>query len=321
MQVPSLLDDLGGPSASARAASLRELAGLGRPLPRLVAWNLARRCRRASCASCLLLAGPGTGPPGEFSTIESLHLAQQLVALHPALLLIGGGDALAREDLETIAAHAVRRGASVAVATPGGRLTDRRLDALQGAGVSGLVVTMPGTRPDASAGRHGDETAAESLAAAGRARLRGFRVVVHSLLASSSREAAAELARAAAESGAQALHVELAGEDRGVLAAERELALLERRLAKRLAIRVARRPTADGAGACACDALACRITTDAKLTACPCSSETLADLRRVPFASAWLDSPVLAARREARPDAAIDEPPKQQLALDFEAPR
>lgn len=320
MHLPFLLDDLGGPSPAARASAIAELAGASRPLPPFVAVNLARRCRSATCLSCLLLAGSGPRPFGELSTVESLHVAHQVIALHPALLLLSGGDPLDREDLETIAAHAIRRGAGVSIATPGGRLSDRRLDRLQEAGVTSLLLVLPPPSESRPESWHVAALAADARAAVGRARRRGFRVIVQSMLSESSRDAAGELARWCASEGAQALHVELTGTERGILAAERELAVQERRLRRSLVIRTARRTHGDQT--CACDSLACRVTADGRLTACPCVPEGLADLRRQPFANAYLDAPSLVARRQARERAANPAPAAEsspQLALSFDA--
>lgn len=310
MHLPSLLDDLGGSSPAARQAALSEASVSGRPLPRLIAWNVARRCRIPSCAPCLLHAGPAPGPPGELSTVESLHVAHQVVAVHPAMLLLCGGDPLDREDLETIAAHAVRRGAGVAVASPGARLSERRLGTLLDAGLGGVVISLPG-HPDRP---HEGSSRADALAAIARARLAGLRVVAHVLLDECPREAVASLVRECAEQGASALHVELAGSERGMLAVERELAVQERRHRRGLALRVVRR------GECACDPFGCRIAADGKLTACACARETVADLRRQSFSDAWFGSAALGARRSAasRDDAAAEAGGAPQLALRFD---
>ena len=64
-------------------------------------------------------------------------------------------------------------------------------------------------------------------------------------------------------------------------------------------------------------------TSDGKLTACPCASTTLADLRLRPFRDAWAASDVLNARREAfaaRATASAQPEPVPQLKLEFGAP-
>jgi MoaA/NifB/PqqE/SkfB family radical SAM enzyme len=82
------------------------------------------RCNLA-CAHCYIAAGSWHRARGELTTAEVLRITDEILALNAApLFILSGGEPLLREDLEDIAAHATRGGATVVVGTNGTRLTD-----------------------------------------------------------------------------------------------------------------------------------------------------------------------------------------------------
>ena len=58
------------------------------------------------------------------------------------MFILSGGEPLLREDLEEIAQHSARRGATVVVGTNGTRLTGERIRSLKDAGVQGVAVSI-----------------------------------------------------------------------------------------------------------------------------------------------------------------------------------
>jgi AdoMet-dependent heme synthase len=116
--------------------------------PMLVFWEATRACGLA-CRHCR--ADAQTTPvPGELTTAEAERFIDSLgVFGRPApVLVITGGDALMRADLDRIVAHAHDAGIHVALApsvTP--LLTDTRLAELRGLGVKVASLSIDGASP------------------------------------------------------------------------------------------------------------------------------------------------------------------------------
>ncbi|MCG3201271.1 MAG: Coenzyme PQQ synthesis protein E [Gammaproteobacteria bacterium] len=111
--------------------------------PILIALNLTRRCNLA-CAHCYLDAGTrGQGTANELGTDEVRALLDRIAALsRETLVVLTGGEPLLRADLCELAAHATQRGLAVVVGTNGTLLDDRRVEALQRAGVRALGISL-----------------------------------------------------------------------------------------------------------------------------------------------------------------------------------
>ncbi len=269
----------------------------GEPALRALAWNIVRRCARA-CAACAVTAGPWAGVGGDLSTVESLHVGGQIGALSGRpLLAIAGGDPLAREDLETIAGHATRRGAHVVVATPGAALTDARIHALLRAGVRGFVLVLP-SREDA-APAHGARTGAPppALQAAARCAAAGAPFAIAGALTPSRTLELEAVAAWAEEAGALSLTWSFPapagpeapwrdGARAGRDALDASLLSLAAR-AGSLRLHLPRRLAEGAAPACGCGRLQARITHEGKLTSCPLATAVVGDLRRKPMDAAW----------------------------------
>lgn len=113
--------------------------------PMLVFWEATRACGVA-CRHCR--ASALTEPlPGELSPSEGLALVDQVAGFgrpHP-ILVITGGDCLARPDLFDLVAHAVDLGVPTALApavTP--RLTPAVVERIAGSGVRAVSVSLDG---------------------------------------------------------------------------------------------------------------------------------------------------------------------------------
>ncbi len=124
----------------------------------LVFWESTRACGLA-CAHCRAEAQP-TPVPGELTTQEGLAFIDSLAAFErPApILVITGGDALMRADLDQLVTHARNNGVPVALApsvTP--LLTDTRLDELRELGVKVASLSLDGASAATHEGMRGIE--------------------------------------------------------------------------------------------------------------------------------------------------------------------
>jgi AdoMet-dependent heme synthase len=291
----------------------------------VVAWNLTRRCN-LECAHCYIAAGPRESADGELRTDECLRIAGEILALNAApLFILSGGEPLLRDDLETIAAFAAARGATVVVGTNGTLLTDARIRSLKDAGVSGFAVSVDSTSPRRhDAFRHGPGAFEATAAAVARLREHRLDVVVQTTVTKGSRGELARLVDWAAEQGAVSFNAYfLVATGRGarlsdLSPAEYEDALAElvehhRRHMGRMMVRakcapqfmrlVHQRapdsPVLNYETRCPCGTQYCRITPDGHLTPCPYVPEAAGDLRAQPFADVWRDAPLFRALRAA----------------------
>lgn len=134
--------------ASARSERDERLAtwDIGRA-PFTIAWELTRACPYV-CIHCRADAQP-TRDPDELNEDEARALIDDLARFGRPILVLTGGDPMARPDLESLASHANARGLRVAL-TPSAtaRVTRPRLHALVGAGVRRIALSLDG--PDAA---------------------------------------------------------------------------------------------------------------------------------------------------------------------------
>jgi radical SAM protein len=143
--------------------------------PYLVAWEVTNACLLA-CRHCRASAMPHP-LPGELSTEEGLRLIEEVATYTPKpLLLLTGGDPLARPDLFLLIARARELGLKVGLtpaATP--LLTREMVFRLKEAGVTRLALSLDGASPethDAFRGERG--TFQRTLEALDWAREAGF---------------------------------------------------------------------------------------------------------------------------------------------------
>ena len=296
-------------------------------VPHVVAWNLTRRCNLA-CAHCYISAGSWHAAAGELATGECHRVVDEVLAESPApMLILSGGEPLLRPDLEEIAAHATRGGATVVVGTNGTRLTDGRIASLMAAGVRGVAVSVDSLDPAYhDRFRHGDGALADTLAAVERLREARLDFVVQATLTSGNRSELRALVAWAAERGAvsfnlyflvptgrgERMHGLAPADNEEVL---RELALLQREYRGVMLIRSKCQPqimrhvfeTDPGSPLlnyetrCPCGVQYCRITPEGKVTPGPYLPVVAGDLRERSFGEVWRDSPVLRRIRGGEP--------------------
>ncbi len=109
----------------------------------LLAINLTRRCNLA-CAHCYLDAETlRGGSPNELGAQEVKDLLNQVAARDAAtMVVLTGGEPLARRDLETIIAHGAERGLAMVVGSNGTLLSNRRVRSLRDAGALGIGISV-----------------------------------------------------------------------------------------------------------------------------------------------------------------------------------
>lgn len=115
--------------------------------PYLVIWETTRACQLA-CRHCRAEA-IDRRDPRELSTAEGVALVESVAAMGAPVMVLTGGDPLAREDLETFIAAGKRVGlrmATIPAATP--RCTRARIASLAAAGADQLAYSID--MPDAA---------------------------------------------------------------------------------------------------------------------------------------------------------------------------
>jgi radical SAM protein with 4Fe4S-binding SPASM domain len=296
-------------------------------IPHVVAWNLTKRCNLA-CAHCYIAAGSWHATAGELETHECIRIADEILAISPApMFILSGGEPLLRDDLETIAAHASARGATVVVGTNGTRLTSARIRSLMQAGVTGVAISIDSLDERYhDRFRHGGGALRDTLAAVERLRAERLDFVVQTSLTRGNRAEIGAIAAWAAERGAVSFNVYFLvatgrGEGmHGLSPAEnddvlRELVALERTYRGRMLVRskcqpqIMRHahesdtdsPLLNYGTRCPCGIHYARITPEGKLTPCPYSPAVAGDLRQSSFADVWRNSPVFRQLRTDTP--------------------
>jgi radical SAM protein with 4Fe4S-binding SPASM domain len=109
----------------------------------LLAINLTRRCNLA-CAHCYLDADTlRGGSPDELRREEVQDVLDQVAARDSAtMVVLTGGEPLARRDLEAIIVHGAERGLAMVVGSNGTLLSKRRVRSLRDAGALGLGISV-----------------------------------------------------------------------------------------------------------------------------------------------------------------------------------
>jgi radical SAM protein with 4Fe4S-binding SPASM domain len=292
-------------------------------LPHVIAWNLTRRCN-LECAHCYISAGPSESASRELTTAACFRIVDQILEVNPSpLLILSGGEPLARTDLEAIASHASRRGATVVVGTNGTLLTDERIAALQEAGVTGVAVSVDSLTPSYhDRFRRGPHSLELVSGAVERLRRHRLDFIVQTTATRGNRSEIPALIEWAAERGAVAFNCyflvktgrgerltdltpEQYEELLGVLVAEHRRYLGVMMVRAKCAphfMRLVHQRTPDSPvlnykTRCPCGIDYCRITPEGKVTPCPYLPTEAGDLARQSFGEIWRGSEVFAALR------------------------
>ncbi|MEA3291678.1 MAG: radical SAM protein [Pseudomonadota bacterium] len=184
-------------------------ADTGAPELTLLAINLTRRCNLA-CEHCYLdaetLHTPGDS---ELTTGEVCGLLDEVAALDQGtMIVLTGGEPLARDDLEPIIAHGAKSDLAMVVGSNGVMLTEKRVQSLQRAGLLGIGISVDSLDPvkhDAFRGLTG--AWAKTMAGIENCRRQGLDFQLHFSISSMNEGELEAMIAFARDSGARVLNV------------------------------------------------------------------------------------------------------------------
>lgn len=115
----------------------------------LLAINLTQRCNLA-CAHCYLDATTlRDGSDDEMSTAEVCALLDDIAAMdNGTLVVLTGGEPLARRDIEAIVRHGADKQLAMVLGTNGALLTRQRVKTLKAAGLMGAGISVDSLDPE-----------------------------------------------------------------------------------------------------------------------------------------------------------------------------
>ena len=295
--------------------------------PFLVALNLTRRCN-LRCAHCYLDAGTRSAEgPGELATAGVMALLERIALLSDeTMVVLTGGEPLLRPDVEAIARHAADLGLMVVVGTNGVLLDERRVTALQAAGVRAVGISLDSLDPiyhDRFRGLPGAWRAA--LAGIDACRRSGLMFQIHFTVTDDNADELDDMIAFARDAGAAVMNVFFVvctgrGRTLSNISVDRYEAVLCRlaeaaRNEPDLVVRARCAPhfkrlaremipplpitLADGyeAGGCLAGTRYCRVTPEGELTPCPYMEVSAGSVSKTDFAVLWANAPLFAALR------------------------
>ena len=170
--------------------------------PVLVFWEMTKACPLA-CRHCRAVAQPQRHPQ-ELTSGEGRDLIDQVKAMGTPLLILTGGDPMARPDLLELIAYGVGRGLRVSLAPSAtSRLSDDFLEEAKDAGVGRLSLSLDGSSPQVHDGFRGvDGSFQQSLKAMGRVKQAGLPFQINTTVTSHNIHDLLGLAAFVAGSGA-----------------------------------------------------------------------------------------------------------------------
>ena len=289
------------------------------PVPRLVAWEVTRRCN-LKCRHCRASAGD-CAVEGEFSLDEAKAVVDDIASFANPVLILTGGEPLMCEWVWDIIAYARERGMTPAVGTNGTLVDDEVARRLAASGVKRISVSLDFP----TAGAHDEfrgvegafDAAVSGIAAARRA---GVEVQVNTTVTRRNWRMLDEMHDLAVRLDAQALHpfllvptgrgAGLSGEELGAAEYEEALGWVCRRQRtsplelkptdapqyRRIAIQQGVSCASRGRGCLAGTGFAF-ISHVGGVQPCGYFDMTLGNVRETPFSRIWRESPVFADLR------------------------
>jgi heme b synthase len=110
--------------------------------PRLVAWEVTRRCN-LNCVHCR--ASSERGPySGELGHAKAVEILDQIALLGNPIIIITGGEPLLREDIFDLARYGNQKGLRTALATNGTLLTSRLAKEIKASGIERVSISLDG---------------------------------------------------------------------------------------------------------------------------------------------------------------------------------
>jgi radical SAM protein with 4Fe4S-binding SPASM domain len=179
---------------------------VSRAFPLYAVWELTLRCDQA-CAHCGSRAG--SARDSELDTAEAIEVGSALARLGCREVVLIGGEAYLRSDLDVIVRHLAELGLEVTVQTGGRALTPDRAARLREAGLAavGVSVDGPARVHDRLRGNLGSHAAAlRAMDASGAA---GLRVSANTQVGRLNHTSLAEVAAEIRSHGARSWQVQL----------------------------------------------------------------------------------------------------------------
>ena len=175
------------------------------PRLQLVAWEITRSCN-LHCAHCRASA-TGSRYDGELSTEESLRLVDQLKEAGNPIIILTGGEPLARSDVYSIAEYARARGLRVVMGSNGTLITPQTAARLKAAGLARVSVSLDFPTPELQDRFRGQQGAfAAALAGIRNIRGAGMELQVNCTLTRLNIDYLDDLLALALNEGAVAFH-------------------------------------------------------------------------------------------------------------------
>lgn len=129
------------------------------PQPRVIAWELTRRCP-LSCKHCRAAAGDDR--EGELSTEECRRVLESIAAFASPILILTGGEPMVRDDVYEIAGRATELGLRVVMAPSGVLLNEKTVRKILDSGVRMISISLDGADAESHDSFRGQEGAFEA---------------------------------------------------------------------------------------------------------------------------------------------------------------
>jgi heme b synthase len=171
----------------------------------LVAWELTRSCN-LFCAHCRGSAAPGSYA-NELTTAECFSLVDQILEVGHPIIILTGGEPLARSDVMEIGRYAVNKGLRVVMGTNGTLITEEMAAKLKEVPVSRLGISLDFPVAELQDDFRGQAGAfAAVMSGITNARRAGIEVQINSTISRLNVNYLDELLNMALELGAVAFH-------------------------------------------------------------------------------------------------------------------
>lgn len=121
------------------------MAGKQYPEPKVIAWELTRRCP-LSCRHCRAAAGDDY--EGEFSTDECHRVLENIAGFASPILILTGGEPMLRSDVYEIAGRATELGIRVVMAPCGMLMSEENVRKIVDSGVRMVSLSLDGADPE-----------------------------------------------------------------------------------------------------------------------------------------------------------------------------
>jgi len=172
--------------------------------PKVLAWEVTRNCPW-HCRHCRMEEEEASAP--EFSLEEAGLFLRKLSAFAAPLLIITGGEPLARRDIWEIIAEAKSLGFPLALATCGQLLTPQIVEKLKTAGIKRVSLSLHGSNAETHQDLTGIEGSWEVARQAARMlKTAGLAFQINSTVTRLNRDDVPRLLKTAREWGAAAYH-------------------------------------------------------------------------------------------------------------------